>query len=279
VRTLRIFHMKSHKRLNPFIKLRHLLDARARDKARRRFALERADLDCDLSFSEAARRYPARNDLHAYMHRYFLSRAPEPLRAHRQYFERRGFGEDAFHSMWYLILKEFRPQTFLEIGVFRGQVISLWALIGKTLGLPVSIRCISPFSAAGDEVSRYPNLDYLPDVLKNFSHFGLAPPDYLRAYSTDSAAIAYMKQVPLDCIYIDGSHDYDVVLSDYRHGLKALKPGGILVMDDSSLYTDFTPPVFSFAGHPGPSRVARDFADKELEWLAGVGHQNVYRKI
>lgn len=27
-----------------------------------------------------------------------------------------------------------------------------------------------------------------------------------------------------------------------------------------------------------PSRVAREFADRELEHLGGVGHQNVYRK-
>jgi len=33
---------------------------------------------------------------------------------------RRGFGENAFHTMWYLLLEEFKPATFLEIGVFRG---------------------------------------------------------------------------------------------------------------------------------------------------------------
>jgi predicted O-methyltransferase YrrM len=88
-----------------------------------------------------------------------------------------------------------------------------------------------------------------------------------------------MKKNSFDCIYIDGSHDYEVVLADYRNSVASLKPGGILVMDDSSLGTDFSPPKFSFAGHPGPSRVAREFADRELVFLAGVGHQNVYRRV
>jgi hypothetical protein len=49
-------------------------------------------------------------------------------------------------------------------------------------------------------------------------------------------------------------------------------------MDDSSLHTDFKPPTFSFAGHAGPSKVAREFADRELRFVGAVGHQNVYQK-
>ena len=47
---------------------------------------------------------------------------------HRVYFSKefRGFGEEAFHSMWYLLLSEFKPKNCLEIGVYRGQIISLW---------------------------------------------------------------------------------------------------------------------------------------------------------
>jgi hypothetical protein len=270
--------MKMTRNLNPFAHLGRLLQSRSRAQARLRFAQDRTDLDHDLSFSEAARRFPSRNDLHAYMHRYFYKTLPAPLREHRLYFEHKGFGEDAFHAMWYLLLREFRPQNMLEIGVFRGQVISLWSLIGKLIGVPVRIRCISPFSQAGDEVSRYPKLNYLDDVLANFRHFNLPEPQYLRALSTDPEAIAYLTREPLDCVYIDGGHDFEVVLSDYRNSVAALRPGGLLVMDDSSLYTDFQAPVFSFAGHPGPSRVAREFADRELEHLGGVGHQNVYRK-
>jgi len=253
---------------------------RARAAARLSFALERSDLNCDLSFSAAVQRFSTRNELFAYMHRYFYTLLPEPLRQHRAYFARngRGFGEEAFHAMWYLLMREFKPVSLLEIGVFRGQVISLWALIARLAGTPVSVRCISPFSEAGDRVSKYPRLNYFEDVMLNFQHFNLPRPDCFQGFSTDPAARTYLQQVPLDCIYVDGGHDDEVVICDYHNSVAALQSGGLLVLDDSSLYTDFDPPIFSFAGHPGPSKVARQLADRELEFMGGVGHQNVYRK-
>lgn len=69
-----------------------------------------------------------------------------------------------------------------------------------------------------------------------------------------------------------------VALTDYLLCKDALADGGLLVMDDSSLNTDFIPPTFSFAGHPGPSRVVQERAMKELRFLGGVGHNNVFQK-
>ena len=102
--------------------------------------------------------------------------------------------------------------------------------------------------------------------------------EFLKAFSTDQKAITYIKSRRWDLIYIDGNHDHEVALADYQVCKDSLADGGLLVMDDSSLYTDFEPPRFSFAGHPGPSRVAQDLAMKELRFLGGVGHNNVFQK-
>jgi predicted O-methyltransferase YrrM len=248
---------------------------------RRRFSKYREEYAQDLSFTGAIAQFQSRNRLYAYLHHYFFHHLPPAIRVHREYYSRecRGFGEEAFHSMWYLLVKEFKPNHLLEIGVYRGQVISLWALIAKMEGIQTDIHCISPFKAISDSVSDYPNISFLDDVLLNFRHFDLPTPQYVEALSTDTHAVSHMKNNSFDCIYIDGSHDYEIVLADYRNSVASLKPGGILVMDDSSLGTDFSPPSFSFAGHPGPSRVAREFADRELVFLAGVGHQNLYRRV
>src|SRR5208283_3310460 len=66
---------------------------------------------------------------------YFHTQLPEPLRNHRTFFETggRGFGERSFHVMWFLLFREFAPQNFLEIGVFRGQTLSLAALLARQL--------------------------------------------------------------------------------------------------------------------------------------------------
>lgn len=100
----------------------------------------------------------------------------------------------------------------------------------------------------------------------------------VKALSTDHEAVAHIQSQSWDMIYIDGSHEFEIVLKDYRLCLENLRKGGILVLDDASLNTDYKPPSFSFAGHPGPSRVAREYADKEMEFLGAVGHNNVYKK-
>jgi hypothetical protein len=240
------------------------------------------EFNVDCSLTEAATRFQDRNGLHAYMQHYFHHIAPSYVRDHRRYFaqEGRGFGEDAFHAMWFLLMREFRPRHCLEIGVFRGQIISLWAVIAREMDLGhVEVNGISPFSASGDAVSRYgEQLDYHEDVLKHHASFGLPQPCLLKAYSTDEEAHAFICSRRWDVIYIDGNHDYDVAKADYEICVKYLAEGGILVMDDSSLYTDFKPPLYSFAGHPGPSRVVQEQAMKELCFLAGIGHNNVFVK-
>lgn len=234
-----------------------------------------------LSFSEASRNFAQRNELHAYMHHYFHNLCPAEVVEHRKYFsqELRGFGEDAFHAMWHTIFSEYKPVDCLEIGVYRGQTISLWALLQKQMGIEGHIYGISPFTPAGDEVSVYlKNVDYRADTLENHRHFALAVPQLLKALSTDLVAHDLVKSRLWDLIYIDGNHDYDVALADYNVCKHQLRPGGLLVMDDSSLYTDYKPLAFSFAGHPGPSRVVMELAMHELCFIGGVGHNNVFRK-
>src|ERR1700722_1085638 len=64
--------------------------------------------------------------------RYFHQRLPAEIREHRGYFlqDHRGcFSEDAMHVMWFMLFQEFKPRSFLEIGVYRGQCVNLAALL------------------------------------------------------------------------------------------------------------------------------------------------------
>jgi predicted O-methyltransferase YrrM len=214
--------------------------------------------------------------------RYFDRRLPDKLRAHRAYFtrERRGFGDDGLHVMWFLLFREFKPKNFLEIGVFRGQVISLAAINSQLQNFGCEVYGISPFTPAGDAVSSYPsNVEYYEDTLRNFDHFGLPHPTLLRAYSTDAEALQLIGSRAWDMIYIDGNHDYEVVKQDWESCFRSLKPGGIIVLDDAGLTTSFRPPVFSFGGHPGPSRLADEINRAECRELLQVAHNRVFQKI
>lgn len=236
--------------------------------------------DRELSFTKAVSEYKDLNKLYAYMHHYYRHKCPNEIRAHREYFKlhARGLGEDAFHAMWWLLFKEFRPRRVLEIGVYRGQIVSLWALIAQKLGFEIEVHGISPFAPIGDSVSSYASgIDYERDVLTAFEYLKLKRPILLRALSSDDIAVKHIKSQQWDLIYIDGCHDYDVARSDYEISREQITAGGIVVLDDASLYTKYNPPGFAFAGHVGPSRVARDLADQEMITLGIVGHNNVFR--
>lgn len=240
-----------------------------------------AAFELDLSFTEMIKHFPERNTVYAYAVYYYAHRIPMCLREHRAYFKRnlRGFGEDAFYAMWWLLLKEYKPEKMLEIGVYRGQVISLWSLISKYLHRSCEVHGISPFSSLGDSVSSYDNnLDYEGDIHETFNYWKLQPPVLLKSLSTDPEAVTHIQSQSWDMIYIDGSHEFEIALKDYKLCLENLRTDGILILDDASLNTDYKPPSFSFAGHPGPSQVAREYADKEMEFLGAVGHNNVFRK-
>lgn len=214
--------------------------------------------------------------------RCFHQRLPAELREHRAYFcqERRGFNEDAMHVMWHLLFQEYKPSSFLEIGVYRGQTISLAALLARVNALTCSVQGISPFTAAGDAVSKYrDDVDYLKDTLQHFEHFKLPRPALLKAFSTDAAATALIRSTAWEMIYIDGNHDYDVARQDWEVCSQSAKAGGIIVLDDSNLNASYRPPVFATAGHPGPTRLAGEIDRKKFREILQVGHNRVFQKL
>jgi hypothetical protein len=202
---------------------------------------------------------------------------PDEIKEHRKYFvDGRGFGEDAFHAMWYYIFKNYRPQNVLEIGIYRGQTLSLFQLLSDHFNIGSNVVGISPLTAAGDSKSNYIELDYEKDILVNFDKFNLKHPKLVKSFSNHGPARYEIKSSTWDLIYIDGCHDYDIVLVDYYNCVDALNQQGILVLDDSSLYEDFNYPG-SFKGHEGPSKVVRDFIQPELDNFLAVGHNNCFR--
>lgn len=227
----------------------------------------------------------SRDQIYDNLYQYFDYDLPISFLKHRHYFDQvskgsyRGCGENPFHAMWFLLFKEFRPINCLEIGVYRGQTISLWALLSKYFDYSTNISAISPFAPVGDKVSTYEEtLNYLDDTTENHHYFHLPPPEFCQALSTDDKATELIESKKWDLIYIDGGHDYDVVLHDIRCAIKNLSPNGLIVMDDSSLYFNFSSKSGRFKGHAGPSQVTKEMLDTHvLELIIGVGHNNILR--
>lgn len=235
-----------------------------------------------LSLDKIKEQFIDRTTQYKYFHHYFWNLSPDWLKEHRDYFskEMRGFGEDAFHSMWYLLLKEFKPKNILEIGVYRGQTLSLFSLLSEKFSFKTEIHGISPFTSAGDDVSDYlEGLNYYNDVISNFTIFGLQSPILHRGFSTDKEMIKVIQTKQWDLIYIDGNHDYEVVKHDFDICSKQLKEGGLIVLDDASLYTNYKTQINSTAGHPGPSKLASEIDLNLFEEILSVGHNRVFKKL
>jgi len=234
------------------------------------------------SVQELGKLFEDRNEMYDYFYHFYWNISPRWLREHRDYFskELRGFGEEAFHSMWYFIFKEYKPKQILEIGVYRGQTLTLFSLLGKMNKGDVNVHGISPFTSSGDEVSIYlENLDYKKDVLHNYAQFKLPLPHLHEGYSTDLSMINTIESFEWDLIYIDGNHDYEVAKHDFNLCSKNIKKGGLIVLDDASLYTNYKPPFYATAGHPGPSKVAAEIDLNAFEEILSVGHNRVFKKV
>ncbi len=246
----------------------------------------------------------ADNDaLHAAFTR--LTDAVPVLKQHRDWVEanRWGYGDRAFHYLWWLALRHlarrFGRVRALEIGVFKGQTISLWALIGRQLGLAVEITAVSPFAGnvapqprlwhslrkrfdrryrAADALGNlHPVDDYLARNREIFAAFGLdfAPIRAIKGRSDDPSVLARLRGQALELVYIDGDHSFEVASADIANYAPLVVPGGYLVMDDAACEL---PGTGFWKGVEAVSRAARAIPALGFDNLINVGHNRLYRR-
>ena len=158
--------------------------------------------------------------------------ADKELKAYRDFIEANafGFGERCFLWMWNEIVKKMPDEfTFMEIGVFRGQILAIVSLLAERHGKKVRRIGITPL----DTSDGHWESDYEADIIRLHDVFNIKD-DYelIRLDSTNPNAIKLASQNPPDVLYIDGGHTYEVVKSDLTHYLPILKVGGTLVIDD-----------------------------------------------
>ena len=230
------------------------------------------------------------------------------LKSHRDLIERNhwGHGERAFHYLWYLILQELSADgdrvCCCEIGVYKGQVISLWSRLAAEFGVTARITAISPFegnfaessgrwnllrrliariSPRHRELSRsgslYPREDYLAAVQRVFTANGLDRKlvTLLKGYSQDAHVLAEVSGRQFDLLYIDGDHTYATVRADIEEYTPLVRDGGYLVMDDAACDL---PGSGYFKGYPGVARACRLLPDLEFSNVLNVGHNRLYQK-
>jgi hypothetical protein len=210
-----------------------------------------------------------------------VNNSPE-LKAHRDWVEQNawGFGERSFQWMWKLLVDKMPEHfVFLEIGVFRGQILSLIGMLANLAGKSVMRYGVTPLSPA--EINW--ESDYEADIRKIHDQFNIWA-DYiiLKGDSTDPKVIESASGLLLDILYIDGCHAKSCVQSDIINYGPLLKVGGYLVIDDSAC--KFPMPWGYFRGIQSvcdgvdellPPGINHD----QYEHLFNIVHNRVWRKI
>ena len=223
--------------------------------------------------------------------RFFENTQETPyLKAHRDWVEQHqwGFGDRSFHWMWKVLVERApSPFRFLEVGVFRGQVISLVGLIARELGKACRLFALSPFAATHDHVSSYPVSDYLGDLEVIMRQFGVNGEDLtiIQGYSTDDTAVATARQhAPFDIVFIDGDHAYDTVTRDIHNFSSTVRNGGLMVFDDSSCFLNMPAQCRvsrCWSGHQSVSLAVRDHVETDARFVHrfAIGHNRVFERL
>lgn len=190
-----------------------------------------------------------------------------------------GFGERSFYWMWKLLVDEMPTNfAFLEVGVFRGQILALIRLLSSLQNKNANIIGVSPMNSSG----KYWDSNYYEDVRKiHIDNHINANYIIIEGLSTNDSVIEKAKHFTPDLLYIDGGHDYETVKADLRNYLPLLKEGGYLVIDDSA--TKFNLPLGYFRGHAEVSRAVDEYlppftSNKDFTFLFNIMHNRVFRK-
>ena len=228
------------------------------------------------------------------------------LAAHRRHVEKEqlGFGDPAFHALWARLLdaaaEKFGEVRALEIGVFKGQVISLWSLLARARNLRVQVSALSPL--AGQPMPRHGRLvrwlryrldrkfrermdngdfyaveDYERIIRAHFAHHGLeaAAVRFHRGYSTDPVLLAGMSDETYHLVYVDGDHTLAGARHDFATFGPKVVPGGWLIADDAGC--DLPGRTF-WKGHAAVSEAVRVLPSLGFTNVLNVGHNRIYQR-
>lgn len=198
-----------------------------------------------------------------------------------------GYGNRAFHWMWNILVQQ-APKNFkfLEIGVFKGQTISLISLLNRHYNKNGSVYGVTPLSKTGDKYATHPDVDYEQHIQQIYATFGLSGDDLtlIQGYSNDPEIIEIsQEQGPFDLVYVDGCHDYEVVVNDLQKYGDMLKVGGYLIVDDSSNHLKIPDGLIrmNWRGLIDVSDAVRDVTEKDDRFVHSfaVGHNRVFQRI
>lgn len=129
--------------------------------------------------------------------------------------------------------------TIIEVGSWQGLSANVMAQACKKLEQQAKIVCIDTWLGSVEHQDTIGRVSGYPSVYKEFIEITkfLKNDDVIYPFpisSTEGACYLKKKGVKADLIYVDGSHEYESVLTDAKLYWELLAPGGVMIFDDYS---------------------------------------------
>ena len=147
------------------------------------------------------------------------------------------------HPLLDAVIREFRPATIIEIGVWKGRSVVHMARVALAIGLTPRIYAVdtwlgSPEHWTNDAMradlrlrNGYPTL--YETFLKNIRAEGLDAVIEPVPMPSETAAVVFARKgVKADLIHSDGGHEFESVLRDLTQFYPLLSENGVIVGDD-----------------------------------------------
>lgn len=210
-----------------------------------------------------------------------LVNASPEIKAHRDFVEQNifGFGERSFQWMWNLIVKEMPESfTFLEIGVFKGQILSLIELLAGQQSKKATRYGVTPLSTEGGVWES----DYAKDIETIHDTFSLEKGfKILNGLSESPEIIKAASKLKLDILFIDGGHEERHIRNDIVNYSPLVNVGGLIIIDDCC--NSFHMPFGYFQGIESVTKVVDELlpphaGSNEWEFVASVVHNRIFRR-
>lgn len=204
----------------------------------------------------------------------------------RKYFEKMGgFSQNAWYPMWDILIKELDVENFLDLGVHVGQFSILSQLLAGRHQRKFITTSVSPFNGTGDKYSNYEQKDYLEIYHQSINHFNLNKDNFMIFKSLSNGAYYQgfldVHKPKYQFMYIDGSHDYEVIKHDIETIVfPCLDKDGIVIFDDANFYIPYGQSPWTQQGYQDVVWAVKEMMDnnKNFQHLFNLTHNRIFRR-
>lgn len=186
--------------------------------------------------------------------------------------DRQGF-PSSIHPIFADLFADLKPKTIIEVGSWKGVSACHFA---RLAGPEAHIYCVDTWLGGDDQMRDnleyqfprhrgYPTVyfQFLANVKRNGYHNQITP---IPNTSAIGAILLKQSGIQADFIWIDGSHDGRDAHRDMTDYWPLVKPGGIIGLDDFSLFSGVYSAAWWFNETENLSRQMKLTQDKTIAW-------------